>query len=62
MSFPEAEVTRLLYNNLYKAGQVVVGGDARVIDSNELMEKKLHSIARATQNSFQEEAAAEGFV
>lgn len=40
MSFPGAEVTRSLYSSLYKAGQIVINQDTRIIDSNELMKKK----------------------
>ena len=41
MSFPEAEVTRSLSNNFFKAGWVVVQEDTRVIDSNEMLEQRL---------------------
>lgn len=42
MSFPEVEETKSLYSNLYKRGVTIVKEeDARIIDSNALMEKKL---------------------
>lgn len=47
MSFPEAEVTRSLFNNLYKAGWVVVNDDARIIDTNKLVEQKLQEAAKS---------------
>ena len=54
MSFPEAEVTRSLFNNLYKAGWVVVNDDARIIDSNKLMEQKLQKAAKSGNYRAQE--------
>ncbi len=45
MSFPGAEVTRSLSNNLVKAGWVVLENDVRVIDTNELMEQRLKTAA-----------------
>lgn len=47
MSFPEAEVMRSLFNNLYKAGWVVVNDDARIIDTNKLVEQKLQEAAKS---------------
>ncbi|MCM1126673.1 MAG: FliH/SctL family protein [Lachnospiraceae bacterium] len=63
LSFPEAEVTRSLYSNLYKAGWVVVNDDARIIDTNKLVEKKLHEAAKAGNYHAQEseEEGTEGF-
>lgn len=46
MSFPEVEVTRSL-SNLYKSGWVVVNEDARVIDVNDLIKKRLQENASA---------------
>lgn len=43
--FPEAEETRSLYSNLYKAGWVVVNDDTRIIDTNELLKKRLMKAA-----------------
>ena len=51
LSFPEAEVTRSLYRNLYKAGWVVVDEDALVIDSNELVTKRMEKAAKAGRSS-----------
>lgn len=45
LSFPEAEVTRSLSSNLYKAGWYVVNDDARMIDTNELAEQRLREAA-----------------
>lgn len=64
MSFPEVEVTRLLSSNLFKASWVVINDDARVIDSNELVEQKLQKAVKinAYQVPFPEvEAESEGF-
>ena len=41
LSFPEAEVTRSLSSNLFKAGWYVVGEEARMIDTNELAEQRM---------------------
>ena len=54
MLFPEAEVTRSLFNNLYKAGWVVVNDDARVIDTNKLVEQKLQEAAKSGAYHMQE--------
>lgn len=54
MSFPEAEVTKSLFNNLYKAGWVVVNDDARVIDTNKLVEQKLQEAAKSGNYHVQE--------
>lgn len=51
-----------MYSNLYKAGQVVVNGDARIIDSNELMKKKFQNVIHAVENYSQEEQPEEGFM
>lgn len=42
-------------SNLYKAGWVVVNDDARVIDTNELMERKLKAISTSYRKPVQEE-------
>ena len=44
-----------MYSNLYKAGQVIVNGDARIIDSNELMKKKFQNVIHAVESRAQEE-------
>lgn len=63
LSFPEAEVTRSLYNNLYKAGWVVVNDDARIIDTNKLVEQKLQKAAKSGIYHVQEseDGEKEGF-
>lgn len=54
-------MTRSLYSNLYKAGQVVINQDTRIIDSNELMKKKLQQSFREAAVPLQEGEAEEGF-
>ncbi len=46
MSFQEAEVTKSLYSNLYKAGWVMVNGDTRMIDSNERVNSRIKEAFR----------------
>ena len=62
-SFPEAEVTRSLFSNLYKAGFVHLGEDARVIDMNAILEKRLKEEAerRSRQPEHELVAAQDGF-
>jgi len=45
LSFPEAEVTKSLSSNLFKAGWYVVDEAARMIDTNELAEQRLKEAA-----------------
>ncbi|MDE7251283.1 MAG: hypothetical protein K2N82_15690 [Lachnospiraceae bacterium] len=43
-----------MFNNLYKAGWVVVNDDARVIDTNKLVEQKLQAAAKSGNYHVQE--------
>lgn len=51
-----------MYSNLYKAGQVIVNGDTRIIDSNELMKKKLKNVPQMAENQPKETEMTDGFV
>ena len=48
-------------SNLYKAGWVVMEDDARIIDTNELVEKKLREAERKHYVSSAADAEGEGF-